>query len=396
MSRLMTGAPVASEHQVTLENWRTKPYSQWSFRNVRRLLPTAAIAHDPRAATPLPQCCDDLGTLSFTTPAGETSSIDQMLAMSNADGLLVMRQGRTVTQWYGHGLTPDSPHLVFSITKSLVGLLCGVLADQSVLDVDAPVVDYLPELRGGAYDHGATVRHLLDMTASVTFAEDYLDTRGNFLRYRRAMGWNPPLPDDPVDLRRFLTELRPGERAHGEVFHYNSPTTDVLGWVIERAAARPLDALLSQHLWVPLGAQHEACITLDRLGAPRAAAGLCATLGDLARCAEMVRCRGVANGKQIVPGWWIDDIMHNGSREAWARSTWADFLPGGCYRSKWYLTGAAGAPFIAIGIHGQWIYVDPRAAVVIVKLSSQHLPVDEPMDDLVLAAFRAIARHLGG
>ena len=81
MSRLMTGAPVASEHQVTLDNWRTKPYSQWSFRNVRRLLPTAAIAHDPRAAMPLPQRCDDLGTLSFTTPAGETSSIDQMLAM---------------------------------------------------------------------------------------------------------------------------------------------------------------------------------------------------------------------------------------------------------------------------------------------------------------------------
>ncbi|WP_042338521.1 serine hydrolase domain-containing protein [Paraburkholderia ferrariae] len=396
MSRIMCGAPVPAEHQVTLANWRTAPHSQWAFRNVRRLLPTAAIpgaSYPDRAVQARPGCMIDLGTLPFETPAGETWSIDRMLRETSTDGFLVMQHGTIVAERYDHGLTPDSPHLIFSVTKSVVGLLAGVLADRGMLDVDAPVTDYLPELRRSAFD-GATMRHLLDMTVSIDFAEDYLDTRGNFLRYRRAMGWNPAIESDPIDLRRFLMELQRGERAHGEVFHYNSPTTDALGWVLERAASQPIDALLSQYIWAPLGAHHEAWMALDRLGAPRAAAGLCATLGDLARFAEMMRCRGVANGRQVVPGWWIDDVLGNGSRDAWKRSTWADFLPGAHYRSKWYVTGEAGSPYMAIGIHGQWIYIDPASGVVIVRLSSQPLPVDDAADAAALAAYRAIVRHL--
>lgn len=398
MSRIMCGAPVPADHQVTLANWRTAPYSQWAFHNVRRLLPTAAIPCDPRAACmpePLPSRIADLGALAFETPAGEIWSIDRMLKATSTDGFLVMQHGTIVTERYDHGLTPESPHLIFSVTKSIVGLLAGVLADNGMLDVDAAVTHYLPELRGSAFD-GATVRHLLDMTVSIDFSEDYLDTRGNFLRYRRAMGWNPAVESDPVDLRGFLSGLQRGKHAHGEVFHYNSPTTDTLGWLLERAASQPIDALLSQHLWMPLGARHEASIALDRLGAPRAAAGISATLRDLARFAEMVRCRGVANGRQVVPGWWLDDVLANGSRAAWNCSTWADFLPGASYRSKWYVTGGPGNPYMAIGIHGQWIYIDPAAGVVIVRLSSQPLPVDDAADALALAAFKAIVAHLEG
>lgn len=394
MSRIiMCGAPVPAGQQVTLDNWRTIPYSQWAFRNVRRILPTAAIPVGSRVTGTWPTHATELGGLTVDTPAREPWSIERMLQATSTDGFLVMQRGTIVTERYDHGLTPDAPHLVFSVTKSILGLLCGVLAERGILDVDAQVTHYLPELHSSAFD-GASVRHLLDMTVSIAFSEDYLDTRGNFLRYRRAMGWNPPLADDPVDLRRFLTELQRGEHAHGEVFHYNSPSTDVLGWVLERAAAQPLDALLSQHLWAPLGAHHEACIALDRLGAPRAAAGFCATLRDLARVAEMVRCRGVANGRQIVPGWWLDDILSNGSRPAWERSTWADFMPQGRYRSKWYITGEPSGAYMALGIHGQSIYIDPTADVVIVKLSSQALPVDDTMDSIVLAAFRRIVQHL--
>ena len=99
-------------------------------------------------------------------------------------------------------------------------------------------------------------------------------------------------------------------------------------------------------------------------------------------------------GEGIVPAAWIDDIRTNGDRAAWTRGDMAALLPQGRYRSKWYLTGNASGAWCAIGIHGQWIYVDPHAGVVIARLSSQALPVDDGLDRMVLAGYDAIARSL--
>jgi CubicO group peptidase (beta-lactamase class C family) len=116
------------------------------------------------------------------------------------------------------------------------------------------------------------------------------------------------------------------------------------------------------------------------------------TLRDMARLGELVRCRGMAQGKQVVPGEWIDDMLQNGDPAAWRRGN-PVLMPQGRYRSKWYLTREGGA-LCAIGIHGQWIYVDIAAGVTIAKQSSQALPVEEPTDHLLLAGFAAIAKSL--
>jgi CubicO group peptidase (beta-lactamase class C family) len=153
--------------------------------------------------------------------------------------------------------------------------------------------------------------------------------------------------------------------------------------------------LLSEELWQPMGASDDAYITVDRLGAPRTAGGLCVTLRDLARVGELMRRRGAAAGRQLVPESWIDDILTSGDEAAWRRGRVAgSILPGGRYRSKWYSVGDDHGAFCAIGIHGQWIYVDPATGIVIAKLSSQPLPVDEAMEELQLAGFAAIARGL--
>jgi CubicO group peptidase (beta-lactamase class C family) len=169
----------------------------------------------------------------------------------------------------------------------------------------------------------------------------------------------------------------------------------MLGWILERAAGVDYARLLTELIWQNLGAEADAHVTIDRLGAARAAGGICVTLRDLARFGEMVRNFGRTGGQQIAPRWWIEDFLENGDQRAWlATETAAKFLPAGRYRSQWYMTGNDSGAYCAIGIHGQWIYIDPKAETVIAKLSSQALPVDEVIDHLLLAAFDAIANAL--
>jgi CubicO group peptidase (beta-lactamase class C family) len=234
------------------------------------------------------------------------------------------------------------------------------------------------------------------MNVGIEFVENYLDTTGDFARYRAATGWNPvENPALAMDLHSFLVTLRRDASPHGAKFHYVSPNSDMLGWILERAGGMPYARLLAELIWSRLGAEADAHITVDRLGAPRAAGGICVTLRDLARFGEMVRNFGRVAEQQIVPRWWIEDILHNGDQRPWlATETAAKFLPAGRYRSQWYMIGNASGSFCAIGIHGQWIYVDPEAEMVIVKLSSQPLPLDEATDRLLLAAFDATAAAL--
>jgi CubicO group peptidase (beta-lactamase class C family) len=390
---IMKGAPPSAEGQVTRSNWRTYPYIQWSFRNVRQLLPTAEIR---RAATPsvLHTAIRDLSTVQFVDPAGGETTLAETLKTTFADGLLVMHRGQVVTEWYGDGMTPHSPHLLCSVSKSIAGTLGGVLVERGLFDVDAPVVSYVPEIAQSAYG-GCSVRDLLDMTVAVDFDEDYDDADGDVARYRLASGWDVlPNGASQSDQRSFLTTLKPTGKPHSVRFDYVSTNTEVLGWVYERVCGKPYAQILSELIWAPMGAEEDAYITVDSKGSARVAGGICATVRDLARFGEMIRLRGLANGIQVVPGRWIDDIHHNGNLQAFADGNLAEVFPGGRYRSKWYNISPARGDLAAVGIHGQWIYVDPAADMVAVKVASQPKPMDVPIDYRWLAAFRAIADRL--
>ncbi len=165
---------------------------------------------------------------------------------------------------------------------------------------------------------------------------------------------------------------------------------------MERAAGETIAQLMSRELWQPMGAEKNGYITVDRKGGSRTAGGICVVPRDLLRFAELVRNRGVAMGRQVVPAAWIDECSQGGSREAWQRGESAKDFPDGRYRNKWYQTGNAHQAMLAIGIHSQWIFVDPVAEVTIVKLSSQDLPLRPELDDVNLHLFENIAAFLHG
>ncbi len=395
-SALMRGFPALPDHQVTLAHWLKPPFNRWSFHHAREVVPTACIHRPNGPAAPMRRSDRAVDRIAFQAADGREWTIERMLAETFTDGFLVLHRGRVVVERYDNSLAPESRHIVFSVSKSITGSLSGILADRGLLDPDSPVTRYIPEAAGSAYGD-CTVRHVLDMTVAVEFVENYLDSTGDFARYRAATGWIPIVdPTRLADLRSFLVTLKRGAGPHGPRFHYVSPNSDLLGWILERAAGVPYARLLSELIWQPMGAEFDGDIAVDRLGAPRSAGGICVALRDLGRFGELMRRRGMAEGRQIIPGWWIDDILANGDPAAWKHSEMARFVPNGRYRSKWYVIGNDRGAFCAIGIHGQWIYVDPAAEVVIVKFSSQPLAVDEATDQLLLAGFHALAGALMG
>ena len=199
------------------------------------------------------------------------------------------------------------------------------------------------------------------------------------IAYRRAAGWNPLGPgEQPTDLRSFFRELTESDGRHGGRFWYVSPNTDLLGWIIERMSGRRYADLISELLWQPMGAAENAYITVDRLGAPRTAGGMCATTRDLARVGQMLLEGGSFRGRQVVPSSWIDMILNDGDREAWSAGNLASYYPGLPihYRAKWYVERSESPVLFCLGIHGQNLVVDTNNEIVIAKFSSQPQPLD--------------------
>jgi CubicO group peptidase (beta-lactamase class C family) len=370
---------------VTLSNWRNRPYSSWSLQNVQELVPSAIIEGNGISEGPIVPL-STLGDIKVPNAAGELVSLVAFLQECQTDSFIVMRKGDIVAEWYGPTCDRHKPHLTYSISKSITGILAGILVDRGILSVDDPVARHVPEAAHSAYAD-ATLRDLLDMEVALDFNEDYLDKTGAFDRYRRSTGWNPPsLNETSPDLASFLCSLKKSTGEHGQVHLYRSPNADMAGIVLERATATRIPTLISELLWKPMGAFSHGFITVDSIGTSRTAGGISVTPRDLTRFGDMVR----QAGKNIVPESWIKDLWTGGNRSAWRAGDQADDFPGGSYRSCWYETGLG--ELAAIGIHGQWIWIDPAAETVIVKQSCQELPTDEQLDRAIRGMMRIVAK----
>lgn len=380
---------------ITLADWRLHPNSRYSFQRVSEFVPVAIIAWPagPEEPSPGPGLLADMALAD--RDGGEIGALAHM-RRSHTDHVVVMRDGAVVAEWLAETADPDRPHVVFSISKSVTGLLAGIAAGEGRLDPDAPVSAYVPSMTGSTYGT-ARVRDLLDMTVDLDFDEEYLDAGGAFDRYRRAMLWNPERPDSvPETMEGFLATLGGRGEGHGRRFYYASPNTDLLGLVVERVAGRRYHRYLAEKLWRPMGARGAAYVTVDRVGMARAAGGLCMTTRDLARLGQLVLDGGRnRDGVQVVPQGWIEDMRSNGDRQAWVEGNFADMFANGRYRSCWYDVGDGRGSIAAVGIHGQWLWVDPASRVVIAKTAARPDPSDDAATALEILMLGQIASSCG-
>jgi CubicO group peptidase (beta-lactamase class C family) len=368
---LMTGFPPAPESQVTLANWQDPPFNRWAFKHLRELIPSHVIPAAPPGAAPLPASALPLGNPPLTRLDGSAATLDAVLAETFTDAFLVMHDGQVVAERYYDGMTAGTRHLLMSVSKSILGCVAGVLADRGLLDPGAPVTAYVPEAARSGYA-GATIRDLLDMRTGVAFRETYTAPDAEVRVMERSMGWRPMQPADPQGAYPYLLTLG-SAGPHGGDFSYRSADSDMLGWACERASGIRTADLVSALVWQPIGAEADAEITCDPLGSAIPDGGISATARDLARFGQMLVDDGVARGQVVVPEAWLADVRspEPGVRDAFARTDNEPVLPGGWYRSQfWVIPGPGGPVLVCLGIHGQLIYADRASRTVVVKMST--------------------------
>ena len=393
---LMSGAPpFAPRTAVTLANWQEPPFNRWAFQHVRELIPTARI---PRGDTPvwlLPADERDITGIRFRCEDRELSIAD-MLAETWTDGFLVLHRGRIVAEHYFNGLRPDTPHLLMSVSKSVVSTVAGVLAGRRLLDATDLVTDVVPELRGTSFE-GATVQHLLDMRAGTRFDENYDDPQADVRAYERVYLWRPDTGQPrPADALGYFATLR-NDGPHGGPFRYRSVLTDVLAWVIERAAGARLHELIATELWQPMGAEFDAEITLDAHGNPMADGGICASLRDVARFGQLFLQRGHMMGRDIVPASWVEDTIRGAADGADAFRSGdnpAGYPPAAHYRNCWWVRDPGEPFYYASGINGQRVFIHVPAQTVVVKLSTWPTALSPDSQKLTLDGVLAVTTAL--
>ena len=405
-ARAEQDGPPGIPPNVTAANWYWGPANRWSWHNTRRIFPTAQVSRGTGPINPLTPSTRDLSKITFTDPVTHKSmTVAEMLDTTYTDGFLVLQHGQILSETYRNGMTQEQPHLLMSVSKSIMGTLAGILVGRGELDPAKLVTDYVPEMKGTVYE-GATIRNLLDMSVDDPQERAAMKTaQGTASEYEavdEAGGWLPATPTSAPGLRSYLTGLRRARGINGKQFLYLDQSAILIGWVMERAAHKDLSQLLSEDLWAKLGAEQDAYMLLDHHQQAYSSAGFNATLRDLGRFGEMMAQGGRYNGEQIVPKDWVQDIRTNGSATGKsdvglaAPAPW----PGhrhGTYRSFWWLADSSCKRFAGVGLGGQLLIIDPVADMVIVKFDSvPDASLDEKTYQTQYQAIDAIIQSVSG
>ena len=353
---------------LTLESFQFGPHNRWAFSHMREVIPTVNIPRDPTQFLVLKKSADFVTDFSVEFQ-GRQQSIDNIAEQQYIDGLLILKDGDIVFEQYYGSLKPELPHLMNSVSKSVVALVAGKLAAEGVIDLSKPVSHYVPALAESGYAPDS-LQTVLDMRDGSDYSEDYPDFTTTFRLQDCAIGWTDAdyCPEDgPAGLYEFLPTGGRDASKLGK-FSYRSGSTNVIGWVLEAATGQPLAELISEHIWQPMGAEFDANITVDKGGFVLADHGMSSTLRDLTRLGLLVLNDGKALGKEVVPEPFIQDILAQEGDPNWPYPAPEGYTPS--YRSFWWGEGNSGGDVSGYGIHGQFVRVVPEADLVITLYST--------------------------
>ena len=388
---MMKGFPPPADRQVRLSTILKYPNLRWAYQHMRELGPTAAVWRGTDGPSALASAPRDLDALAFDDDKGTRTTLADWQRNTYTDALLVMHHGKVVYERYHAGMTPARMHALLSMSKSLTGLMATELIQQGVINPQATVASYLPELKDSAWAD-ATVQQTLDMTTGVQYSENFADPTAGIFQYLIAAGMVPAPAGYPGP--RTLTDYLPTVKKqgeHGAAFQYKSVDTEVIGWLMQRVTGQSFASLLSQRLWAPLGAQEDGYIWLDPIGGQATSVGVGATLRDLGRLGEMLRNNGRYNGRQIVSAASVTEIRRGADPQKF-RAAGQTMRDGYSYHNHWWLPHDRDGTFEAKGLNGQHIHVNPAAGLVVVKLSSHPVPNTAFTHVLDRRAFTALAQ----
>jgi len=361
----------ALEEDVRIEN----------FRSWEKIFPVA-IVHRDGDPTRFFERPKDLQV--FFTYNGVTRPLDTWLQETVTTGFLVVHKDAIVYEQYWHGNNKDSKATSMSVSKSFTSALVGIaIGDGLIASVNDPITKYVPFLRDSGYK-GVPIRHILEMSSGIDFTEEYDDQESDIMQMVGAVSLGTPIKDYAAAL--------PAAQRSGKKFNYASIDTNILGFLIEAVTGKSPAQYLEEKIWGPLGMESNAYWNLDNTGTVLTFMGLNATARDYAKFGRLYMNNGYANGQQIVPPFWVRESLRPDKCYLRLKNHyWKGWTIG--YGYQWWIPKGRNGEFMAIGVWGQYIYVNPAHNLIIVKTSAD--PGFDTRDMESLAAFRAVADYLG-
>jgi len=351
------------------------PMMSLANRTIEMMFDTARVDAGARAAPLTGHSLPPDFTYDFE---GRTHPAEDVLERTATDALLIMKDGRIVYEKYLNRAAADTHFISYSMAKTFNSIMLGfAIRDGAVRSVADPLIKYVPELKGSAYD-GTTLRDLLRMRSGTDWNDNFfvpgpakdINEQAfirNEARYVSAAAWP-------------MRKSRPGT-----AFNYNTVDAALIGLVIERATGKPISRYMSERLWRPAGMQSYAFYVLDGppgVGREFTGGGFNAVLRDYGRVGQLMLNEGMANGQRLLDPAWIRESTADSDPATSAR-------PGLGYGYFWWTLKGTRA-YVAIGGEGQFLFVDPDTRTVIVKLSHAAVgPGSEKITDESLAFFRA-------
>lgn len=388
---------MAIDRSFDHSNWMMPPYNRQAFQHMREFVPTALIEAGGEV-TSLPRDPLPLDDLEVPSRHGGTTTYAQHLVDSYCDAICVIHDGRVVDERYFNGMHERRLHLLMSVSKSVCGAALGIAIGRGQIGIDQLVTDVAPEFAGTSLD-GATVRHVIDMTAGTDFVEDYdeyLDPTAGvpLIEYDIQAGYRPLGERERLGT---LGHFRTYGTAypHGEKFSYRSPLTNIAARMLEVVNDLPYPEIVSRDVWRPMGMEHEADIMLDCRRHPVVEGGMSCTVRDLARFGLAYLQDGAIGGRQVIPAEWVADTRHGDDVAVAA----FEAQPGGnvdgwsMYRNAFWVI-ARDEVFTGAGIYGQYCFVHRPSRTVIARMSTypEALPLDLTAE--TYGAFVALVNHL--
>ncbi len=355
-----------------------------NFRSLYKTFNTSILTESTQPFT-FPQLPGDLPE-QFVV-GQDSLSLPQFLEDSGTTGILVIKDGNIRVEKYFQGNSQTQQNISWSVAKSFVSAMFGLAIEEGFIDnIEQPVTDYVPELKGTGYDN-VRIKDVLQMSSGVRFNEDYGDFDSDINRFGRTIAFGSSLDEFAASLTR--------EKQPGTFNHYVSIDTQVLGMVLDRALDVPLTEYLQTKFWQPMGMEHRAYWLTDDYGMELALGGLNVTMRDYAKFGWLFLNKGNWFGEQLVPEQWVIDSVTPdaphvmpGENNPYSSSSFG-------YGYQWWIPLGADDEFAAQGIYHQYIYIDPDQNLVIVKLSANHRYNDRSHNWSAkhYAMFRAISRH---
>jgi CubicO group peptidase (beta-lactamase class C family) len=330
-------------------------------------------------STPVSRGAGPTFQLSYGEDAPLPEEVQQWVKERSVTALVVLKGGEIVHESYYHGTSPEDLRISWSVAKSYLSALFGVLLDEGVIaSIDDPVTQYAPALVGGAYE-AATIRNVLNMASGVTFDEDYLDQKSDINRMGRVLALGGSMDD-------FASTLTETFTAPGAEWKYVSIDTHVLSMVVRGATGRSIAELLSEKIIAPMGLEHEPYYLTDGFGTSFVLGGLNLITRDYARMGQMFLQKGNYNGTQIVPEDWVDaSTVPSAPTAAGAIG----------YGYQWWIpTGAVEGEFMARGVYGQYVYINRARGIVIATNAADRKFRQEGVSKKNVAIFRIIADNI--